>query len=194
MNADISTHPQFCKININHVFNQINTLKVEYEGLKHEIKVLEEETVLLNSQLEDALRLKEISECQLEEALNALKSEREQKNSLRKELAHHITLCDGPFSSACAHLVALSSAPPSGSATPTAATSPGSEDGGKCNGLLLQGSAGKALGRLNGDFRGAGQRKQSDSTTPDLFSELHLNEIQKLKQQLQQVSLKDIRF
>ncbi|XP_047660302.1 protein bicaudal D homolog 1-like isoform X1 [Tachysurus fulvidraco] len=168
----------------------VSTLRqnqVEYEGLKHEIKVLEEETVLLNSQLEDALRLKEISECQLEEALNALKSEREQKNSLRKELAHHITLCDGPFSSACAHLVALSSAPPSGSATPTAATSPGSEDGSKCNGLLLQGSAGKALGRLNGDFRGAGQRKHSDSTTPDLFSELHLNEIQKLKQQLQQV-------
>ncbi|KAI5094271.1 protein bicaudal D-like 1 isoform X1 [Silurus meridionalis] len=160
--------------------------EVEYEGLKHEIKVLEEETVLLNSQLEDALRLKDISESQLEEALNALKSEREQKNSLRKEIAHHLTLCDGPFSSASAHLMALSSAPPSGSATPTAATSPGSEDGGKCNGLLLQGSAVKALGRLNGEFRGAGQRKQSDST-PDLFSELHLNEIQKLKQQLQQV-------
>ncbi|KAK3544370.1 hypothetical protein QTP86_010154 [Hemibagrus guttatus] len=144
----------------------VSTLKqnqVEYEGLKHEIKVLEEETVLLNSQLEDALRLKDISESQLEEALNALKSE------------------------PCAHLVALSSAPPSGSATPTTATSPGSEDGGKCNGLLLQGSAGKALSRLNGEFRGAGQRKQSDSTTPDLFSELHLNEIQKLKQQLQQV-------
>ncbi|MCJ8743085.1 hypothetical protein PDJAM_G00089810 [Pangasius djambal] len=168
----------------------VSTLKqnqVEYEGLKHEIKVLEEETVLLNSQLEDALRLKDISESQLEEALNALKSEREQKYSLRKELAQHLTLCDGPFSSASAHLVALSSAPPSGSATPTTASSPGSEDGGKCNGLLLQGSAGKALGRLNGDFRGAGQRKQSDSMTPDLFSELHFTEIQKLKQQLQQV-------
>ncbi|KAM9467910.1 protein bicaudal D homolog 1 isoform 2-T2 [Clarias gariepinus] len=168
----------------------VSTLKqnqVEYEGLKHEIKVLEEETVLLNSQLEDALRLKDISESQLEEALNALKSEREQKNSLRKELAQHLTLCDGPFSSATAHLLALGSAPPSGSATPTAATSPGSEDGGKCNGLLLQGSAGKALGRLTLELRGTGQRKHSDSTTPDLFSELHLNEIQKLKQQLQQV-------
>ncbi|XP_060759835.1 protein bicaudal D homolog 1-like isoform X2 [Neoarius graeffei] len=168
----------------------VSTLKqnqVEYEGLKHEIKVLEEEMVFLNSQLEDALRLKDISESQLEEALNALKSEREQKNSLRKALAQHLTLCDAPFSSACAHLVALSSAPPSGSATPTAASSPGSEDGGKCNGLLLQGSAGKALGRLNGDFKGAGQRKLSNSITPDLFSELHLTEIQKLKQQLQQV-------
>lgn len=167
---------------------------MEYEGLKHEIKVLEEETVLLNSQLEDALRLKDISESQLEEALNALKSEREQKTSLRKELAQHLTLCDGPFSSACAHLVALSSAPPSGSATPTAASSPGSEDGGKPNGLLLQGSAGKALGRLNGEFRRAAQRKLSDSMTPDLFSELHLTEIQKLKQQLQQVCLFTILF
>uniref|UniRef100_A0A672LLV9 BICD cargo adaptor 1 n=1 Tax=Sinocyclocheilus grahami TaxID=75366 RepID=A0A672LLV9_SINGR len=71
----------------------VSTLKqnqVEYEGLKHEIKVLEEETVLLNSQLEDALRLKDISEGQLEEALDALKSEREQKNNLRKELVHHL--------------------------------------------------------------------------------------------------------
>lgn len=167
---------------------------MEYEGLKHEIKVLEEERVLLNSQLEDALCLKDISENQLEEALNALKSEREQKNSLRKELAQHMNLCDGPFSSASTHLIALNSAPPSGSATPNAACSPGSEDGGKCNGLLLQGSAGKALGQLNGDFRGAGPRKRSDSTTPDLFSELHLTEVQKLKQQLQQVCLFTILF
>ncbi|XP_066524362.1 protein bicaudal D homolog 1-like isoform X2 [Hoplias malabaricus] len=167
----------------------VSTLKqnqVEYEGLKHEIKVLEEETSLLNSQLEDALRLKDISESQLEEALEALKSEREQKNTLRKELAQHLTVCDGAFSSASAHLVALSSAPPSGSATPTAVSSPGSEDGGKCNGLLLQGAAGAALTRLNGDFRASGLRK-SDSMTPDLYSELHITEIQKLKQQLQQV-------
>lgn len=155
---------------------------------------MEEETVLLNSQLEDALRLKDISESQLEEALNALKSEREQKNSLRKELAHHLTLCDGPFSSACAHLLALSSAPPSGSVTPTTASSPGSEDGGKCNGVLLQGLAGKTLSRLTGDCRGAGQRKKSDSFSPDLFSEVHLTEIQKLKQQLQQVCLVIITF
>ncbi|XP_072528912.1 protein bicaudal D homolog 1-like isoform X2 [Salminus brasiliensis] len=167
----------------------VSTLKqnqVEYEGLKHEIKVLEEETALLNSQLEDALRLKDISESQLEEALDALKSERELKNTLRKELAQHLTVCDGAFASASAHLVALSSAPPSGSATPTAATSPGSEDGGKCNGLLLQGAASVALTRINRDFRAAGPRK-SDSMTPDLFSELNLTEIQKLKQQLQQV-------
>ncbi|XP_076861662.1 protein bicaudal D homolog 1 isoform X2 [Brachyhypopomus gauderio] len=165
----------------------VSTLKqnqVEYEGLKHEIKVLEEETALLNSQLEDALRLKDISQSQLEEALDALKSEREQKNSLRKELAQHLTLCDGAFS-ASTHLLALSSAPPSGSATPTAATSPAGEESGKYHGLL-QGVPGTALTRLNGDHRAAGTRKIS-TVTPDLFSELNLTEIQKLRQQMQQV-------
>ncbi|XP_073694640.1 protein bicaudal D homolog 1-like isoform X2 [Garra rufa] len=167
----------------------VSTLKqnqVEYEGLKHEIKVLEEETALLNSQLEDALRLKDISETQLEEALDSLKSEREQKNTLRKELAHHLTVCDGGFSSGCAHLIALTSAPPSGSATPTTATSPSSEDGGKCNGHLLQGATGSVLSRLNGDFRSSSLRK-SEILTPDLFSELNGPEILKLRQQLQQV-------
>uniref|UniRef100_A0A673L367 Protein bicaudal D homolog 1-like n=1 Tax=Sinocyclocheilus rhinocerous TaxID=307959 RepID=A0A673L367_9TELE len=152
----------------------VSTLKqnqVEYEGLKHEIKVLEEEAALLNSQLEDALRLKDISETQLEEALNSLKSEREQKYALRKELAHHLTVCDGGFSSGCAHLIALTSAPPSGSATPTAATSPSSEDGGN---------------RLNGDFRPSSLRK-TEILTPDLFSELNGPENLKLRQQLQQV-------
>uniref|UniRef100_A0A672TC73 Bicaudal D homolog 1a n=1 Tax=Sinocyclocheilus grahami TaxID=75366 RepID=A0A672TC73_SINGR len=167
----------------------VSTLKqnqVEYEGLKHEIKVLEEETALLNSQLEDALCLKDISESQLEEALDSLKSEREQKNTLRKELAHHLTVCDGGFSAGCAHLIALTSAPPSGSATPTAATSPSSEDGGKCNGHLLQGATGSVLSRLNGDFRPLGLRK-TEILTPDLFSELSGPEILKLRQQLQQV-------
>ncbi|XP_016381150.1 protein bicaudal D homolog 1-like [Sinocyclocheilus rhinocerous] len=160
--------------------------EVEYEGLKHEIKVLEEETALLNSQLEDALCLKDISESQLEEALDSLKSEREQKNTLRKELAHHLTVCDGGFSAGCAHLIALTSAPPSGSATPTAATSPSSEDGGKCNGHLLQGATGSVFSRMNGDFRPLGLRK-IEILTPDLFSELSGPEILKLRQQLQQV-------
>ncbi|XP_057180490.1 protein bicaudal D homolog 1-like isoform X1 [Triplophysa rosa] len=168
----------------------VSTLKqnqVEYEGLKHEIKVLEEETALLNSQLEDALRLKDISESQLEEALDALKNERELKNILRKELAHHLTVCDGAFSSGCVHLIALSSAPPSGSASPTTATSPTSEDGGgKCNGHLLQGAAGSVFNRLNSDFRSTGLRK-GEILTPDLYSELNGPEMQKLKQQLQQV-------
>ena len=74
-------------------------LQVEFEGLKHEIKRLEEETEYLNSQLEDAIRLKEISERQLEEALETLKTEREQKNSLRKELSHYMSINDSLYTS-----------------------------------------------------------------------------------------------
>lgn len=192
-------------------------LQVEYEGLKHEIKVLEEETALLNSQLEDALRLKDIAESQLEEALDALKMEREQKNSLRKELKHHLSLVEGAFGpGSSSHLCSLaastsasaaSSAPPSGNATPTAATTPGSEDGGgvsggggKCSSqLLLQGATGVLLlARANGELRqaapggarkagGGGETTPLTPAAPDLFSELNVTEIHKLKQQLQQV-------
>uniref|UniRef100_A0A672ZUM8 Bicaudal D homolog 1a n=1 Tax=Sphaeramia orbicularis TaxID=375764 RepID=A0A672ZUM8_9TELE len=137
----------------------VSTLKqsqVEYEGLKHEIKVLEEETVLLNSQLEDALRLKEISEGQLEEALDALKSEREQKNNLRKELAHHLSLSDSVY---------------------------GAGDSNRRNGHL---HGGTGLAKMNGDYR-PGRKGDGLHPVPDLFSELNLSEMQKLKQQLLQV-------
>lgn len=100
----------------------IDYVQVEYEGLKHEIKVLEEEAELLNSQLQEALRLKDISDSQLEEALESLKVEREQKKHLRKELLHHLSICDVAYTGS-AHLV-FTSAPPSGSATPTALLSP----------------------------------------------------------------------
>ncbi|XP_055794139.1 protein bicaudal D homolog 1-like isoform X2 [Salvelinus fontinalis] len=167
----------------------VSTLKqnqVEYEGLKHEIKVLEEETELLNSQLEDALRLKDISEAQLEEALDSLKSEREQKKHLRKELVHHLSLCDVQYTGS-AHLT-FTSAPASGTATPVSALSPNSEELGRCNGHLHGGSGtGTGTGslpRANGECRGAGRK--GEGMVSDLFSEMNLTEIQKLKQQLLQ--------
>ncbi|KAM4553358.1 protein bicaudal D homolog 1 isoform 1-T1 [Fundulus diaphanus] len=173
----------------------VSTLKqsqVEYEGLKHEIKVLEEETVLLNSQLEDALRLKEISEGQLEEALDALKTEREQKNNLRKELAHHISLSDSVYG-AGAHLALTVTGVeglkfaeetsgtnvPNGSAIPAA--NGNMEDSNRCNGHLHHGPG---LAKTNGDYRAG---RKADGLVPDLFSELNLSEMQKLKQQLLQV-------
>uniref|UniRef100_UPI00358F6C50 protein bicaudal D homolog 2-like n=1 Tax=Myxine glutinosa TaxID=7769 RepID=UPI00358F6C50 len=60
--------------------------QVEYESLKHEIKRLEEDTEDFQSQLDDALLLKQIGEQQLEEALEMLGTERDQKNALRREL------------------------------------------------------------------------------------------------------------
>uniref|UniRef100_A0A3Q3NDN3 Protein bicaudal D homolog 1-like n=1 Tax=Mastacembelus armatus TaxID=205130 RepID=A0A3Q3NDN3_9TELE len=139
----------------------VSTLKqnqVEYEGLKHEIKVLEEETELVNSQLQDALRLKDMADTQLEEALESLKNEREQKNHLRRELVHHLSMCDVAYTGS-AHLM-YTSAPPSGTATPTTLAN------GECQGL-----GGKAEG----------------VATSDLFSEMNLTEIQKLQQQIMTV-------
>uniref|UniRef100_A0A1A7Z1F9 Bicaudal D homolog 1a n=2 Tax=Iconisemion striatum TaxID=60296 RepID=A0A1A7Z1F9_9TELE len=173
----------------------VSTLKqsqVEYEGLKHEIKVLEEETVLLNSQLEDALRLKDISEGQLEEALDALKTEREQKNNLRKELAHHISLSDSVYG-AGAHLALTVTGVEGlkfpedtngtngshGSVIPAA--NGNIEDSNRCNGHIHNSSG---LAKKNGDYRAG---RKGDGLVPDLFSELNLSEMQKLKQQLLQV-------
>ncbi|KAG7248893.1 hypothetical protein CRUP_006286, partial [Coryphaenoides rupestris] len=79
---------------------QVSVLKqtqVEFEGLKHEIRRLEEDTQFLNSQLEDAVRLKEIAERQLAEALETVKTERELKASLRKELSHYMTIGDSLY-------------------------------------------------------------------------------------------------
>ncbi|XP_069561413.1 protein bicaudal D homolog 1 isoform X3 [Brachyistius frenatus] len=175
----------------------VSTLKqnqVEYEGLKHEIKVLEEETVLLNSQLEDALRLKEISEGQLEEALDALKSEREQKNNLRKELAHHISLSDSVYG-AGAHLALTvtgveglkfpeeTNATNGTNGTTIPAANGNNEDSNRCNGHLHTGTG---LAKMNGDYR-PGRKGEGLHPVPDLFSELNLSEMQKLKQQLLQV-------
>lgn len=171
--------------------------QVEYEGLKHEIKVMEEETVLLNSQLEDALRLKDISEGQLEEALDALKSEREQKNNLRKELAHHLSLSDSVYG-AGAHL-ALTVTGVEGLKFPEDANgtngtgvsgssvlpSANGEDSNRRNGHL-HGCA--TMPKMNGEYR-AGRKGENLHPVPDLFSELNLSELQKLKQQLLQVRL-----
>ncbi|XP_062317076.1 protein bicaudal D homolog 1 isoform X2 [Osmerus eperlanus] len=166
----------------------VSTLKqnqVEYEGLKHEIKVLEEETVLLNSQLEDALRLKDISESQLEEALDALKSEREQKNSLRKELANHISVSDSVYG-AGAHLALdglkfPDDTPTNGTAGPLG--NGNSEDSNRCNGHL---HGGTGLAKMNGEFRSS-RKGEGLNPVSDLFSELNLSEMQKMKQQLLQV-------
>uniref|UniRef100_A0A803K1U8 BICD cargo adaptor 1 n=1 Tax=Xenopus tropicalis TaxID=8364 RepID=A0A803K1U8_XENTR len=152
----------------------VSTLKqnqVEYEGLKHEIKRFEEDTVLLNSQLEDAIRLKEISEHQLEEALETLKNEREQKNNLRKELAQYININDSMYNNHL-NLDGLKF----------------SEDGEPNNEDKVNGHIHTPLVKLNGDYRTQATRKgESLHPVSDLFSELNISEMQKLKQQLIQV-------
>uniref|UniRef100_A0A803JDN6 Bicaudal D homolog 2 n=1 Tax=Xenopus tropicalis TaxID=8364 RepID=A0A803JDN6_XENTR len=160
---------------------QVSVLKqnqVEFEGLKHEIKRLEEETEFLNSQLEDAIRLKEISERQMEEALETLKSEREQKNNLRKELSNYMNINDSMYSN---HLnLSLD-----GLKFSDETSEPNNDD-------VMNGYEHNGVIRLNGDNKMSTPKKletgnPAPSLVSDLLSELNISEIQKLKQQLMQV-------
>ncbi|XP_074050863.1 protein bicaudal D homolog 1 isoform X1 [Macrotis lagotis] len=154
----------------------VSTLKqnqVEYEGLKHEIKRFEEEMVLLNSQLEDAIRLKEIAERQLEEVLETLKNEREQKNNLRKELSQYINLNESMYNNHINISV-------DGQKFGEDMSEPNNDD--KMNGHIHG-----PLVKLNGDYRTPGRKGETLHPVSDLFSELNISEMQKLKQQLMQV-------
>ncbi|XP_042542575.1 protein bicaudal D homolog 2 isoform X2 [Dipodomys spectabilis] len=163
---------------------QVSVLRqnqVEFEGLKHEIKRLEEETEYLNSQLEDAIRLKEISERQLEEALETLKTEREQKNSLRKELSHYMSINDSFYTS---HLqVSLDGLKFSDDAT----AEPNNDAEALVNGFEHGGMVKPPLDNKTSTPRKDGLVPPSPSLVSDLLSELHISEIQKLKQQLVQM-------
>ncbi|XP_052329775.1 protein bicaudal D homolog 2-like [Oncorhynchus keta] len=155
--------------------------QVEFEGLKHEICRLEEDSQCLHSQLEEAMRLREIAEHQLTEALETIKTEREQKAALRKELSHYMTIGD--------NLLPYHHSPLNISLDgfkfredPTAATNePNNDDSfhGYENGLA------KMAADCNEDNRA--KLRPAPSLVDDLLSELNISEIQKLKQQLMQV-------
>ncbi|KAL7407081.1 hypothetical protein ABVT39_002597 [Epinephelus coioides] len=164
---------------------QVSVLRqnqVEYEGLKHEIRRLEEDSQCLNSQLEEAMRLREIAERQLTEALETIKTEREQKATLRKELSHYMTIGGSVYNSS----FNISFDNLKLHDDPSAITEPDNDD-------LIRGfenGLGKA-GEGDEDNRAGVKRgeafKPAPSLVDDLLSELNISEIQKLKQQLLQV-------
>ncbi|MBN3283257.1 BICD2 protein, partial [Polyodon spathula] len=162
---------------------QVSVLKqsqVEFEGLKHEIRRLEEETEFLNSQLEDAIRLKEIAERQLGEALETIKTEREQKNNLRKELSHYMNISDSLYNSPLS--ISLD-----GLKFSDDALEPNNDE-------VLNGYEHNSFSKMNGDSENNKVStpkndlyQPAPSLVNDLLSELNISEIQKLKQQLMQV-------
>uniref|UniRef100_A0A8C2FH21 Bicaudal D homolog 2 (Drosophila) n=1 Tax=Cyprinus carpio TaxID=7962 RepID=A0A8C2FH21_CYPCA len=157
---------------------QVSTLKqgqVEFEGLKHENRRLEEEVQYLNSQLEDAVRLREIAERQLTEALETVKTEREQKAALRKELTHHMTLGDSLLASSLDGLK-------------LSADEPNNDDAILMfeNGFAKVSDTNDEDNRLSSPQRD-GNVRPAPSLVDDLLTELNISEIQKLKQQLLQV-------
>ncbi|KAK7916631.1 hypothetical protein WMY93_012392 [Mugilogobius chulae] len=144
---------------------QVSVLKqnqVEFEGLKHEIRRLEEDSQCQHSQTEEAFRLREIAERQLTEALETIKTEREQKASLRKELSHYMTIGDN---------LKLHDDP--------SATEADNDD-------LIRGFE-NGLMKAGDDDNKSNSFKPAPSLVDDLLSELNISEIQKLKQQLVQV-------
>merc|ERR1719187_2265354 len=66
--------------------SNLRTSQIEYEGSKHESRNLQEEVDVLDLQVKEQTNLKKIAEKQLEEALESLQAEREQRYNLRKDL------------------------------------------------------------------------------------------------------------
>ncbi|KAL1269495.1 hypothetical protein QQF64_031784 [Cirrhinus molitorella] len=160
---------------------QVSVLKenqVEFESVKLELTHKDEELELMRAQLEEAERLREIAERQLDEALEALKEEREQKNSLRRELA---ALNLNPFDS-IGHLELQLDDSRDGEKDKEAEEEEEEMDSGYNNSKGMERN--RCSTPRNSDVF---LRPQAPGLVADLLSELHLSDSQKLKQQLLQV-------
>lgn len=158
---------------------QVSVLRqsqVEFEGLKHEIRRLEEDSQCLHSQLEEAMRLREIADRQLTEALETIKTEREQKATLRKELSHYMTIGGSVYNST----LNISIDNPKLHDDLHSMTEPDNDD-------LIRGFENGLLKTGEGDGDNRSGSRPAPSLVDDLLSELNISEIQKLKQQLVQV-------
>lgn len=171
------------------------SFQVEFESIKLELTQKNEELDEQRAQLDEAARLKEIAERQLDEALEALKEEREQKNSLRRELS---ALTLNPFDSVGNLDLNLDDSQEEGhggegegegvdqdsgfnngpGSAPDSAHPP-HMGGSKSNGLIHRYSTPR-----NSDIF---LRAPASGLVSDLLSELQFSDSQKLKQQLLQV-------
>lgn len=144
---------------------QVSHLKcsqVEFEGAKHEIRRLSEEIDVLQSQVQELENLKKIAETQMEEALQALQTEREAKYALKKELDSHINRESMYNISNLAYSIR------------------GMDEGGEGDDLEHDIPV---LKRLEADL--SNELKSPDCAKVDLFSEIHLNELKKYEKQLE---------
>ena len=166
--------------------SSLRSSQVEFEGAKHEIRRLTEDLELLNSQVEELAKLKQIAEKQMEEALEALQvsgfvvclnwkglmdnkfkkiqGEREAKYALKKELDTHINRESMYNISNLAYSI-------------RGGIDENSVNSDDC------GDDDSALKRFEDDL--STEIKSPDGTKCDLFSEIHLNELKKLEKQLE---------
>ncbi|XP_061702522.1 protein bicaudal D homolog 2 [Syngnathoides biaculeatus] len=170
---------------------QVSVLKenqVEFESLKLELNQKNEEQEELRAQMEEAGRLREIAERQLDEVLESLKEEREQKNCLRRELS---ALTLNPFDSVSnleLHLDQLDDGQEEGrtgegevqanNRDASDPAHPARVGGSKSNGVVQR----HATPRNSDIFL----RAPASGLVSDLLTELHFSDSQKLKQQLLQ--------
>lgn len=170
------------------------TLQVEFESIKLELSQKNDEQEEMRAQLDEAARLKEIAEKQLDEALEALKDEREQKNSLRRELS---ALTLNPFDSVGhleLHLDQLDDSQEEGQEEEGRGEDH-DQDSGFNNGTGSAHPPHSAGPKSNGVHRRFSTPRNNDvflrapasGLVSDLLSELQFSDSQKLKQQLLQV-------
>ncbi|XP_054859631.1 protein bicaudal D homolog 2-like isoform X2 [Eublepharis macularius] len=147
---------------------QVSVLKgsqVEFESIKRALSCREEELVLAGNQLLELGRLRDLAEHQLQEALETLQAEREQKQELRRELATCASGRPNSLNSLQANLEGLN----------CSQAECEEQDSGFANGSTLEGLASTPHGV-----------RPAPGLVADLFSELSLAEIHKLQQQLLQ--------
>lgn len=144
----------------------LRSTTVEFEGAKHEIRHLQEELEVLNSQVEELTNLKKIAEKQLEEALESLQAEREQRYALKKELD---TKNNSESMYQLGNLaLSIQDMPESGA--PSSMGSEGDEEA-------------PVFKKMEGE---EGEPAAEDSApAEDLFSEIHLGQLKKLEKQLE---------
>jgi len=148
--------------------SSLRTTTVEFEGAKHEIRHLQEEVEVLNSQNEELTNLKKIAEKQLEESLESLQAEREQRYALKKELDTKNN-SESMFQLGNLALSIQGGLPESGA--PSSMGSDGDEEAPVFK---------KMTEEINKDME-----EEESAPAEDLFSEIHLGQLKKLEKQLE---------
>jgi len=150
---------------------QVSSLRsttVEFEGAKHEIRHLQEEVEVVNSQVEELTNLKKIAEKQLEEALESLQAEREQRYALKKELDTKNN-SESMFQLGNLALSIQGGLPESGA--PSSIGSDGDEEA-------------PVFKKISDEIKN-NDDEESAPISEDLFSEIHLGQLKKLEKQLE---------
>lgn len=158
---------------------QLKQAQVDYEATKHENKRLKEDVEELNLEIEELGKLKKIVEKNLEEALTLLQQEREQKHSFKKELDQRIS------SESLYNLTTLANLRLGDLKSPHT-------DNYRNNDLNNhEDHEHPTLKKTEADVDSAlGNNDQAKATSQsivgDLFSEIHVTELRKLEQLLEQ--------